>query len=443
MEHSSRRFRTWWLVLILCVGAAAASPLFALTDEEIFRDFRFNLSNPGARSLGLGGAFIAVADDATASLANPAGLMLLARPEFFTEIRYSNVDSSSIEQNLGGSASITSSTEPMKSLSPSFLSYVHPFKRFALGFSRVELINTSNVTSNQFALPFDPNNPSILFLLGGSGRIETTVSVWNLSGAVKLLDKLSLGATATFGFIDMRAGVSNVFTNTDPNDPVYNIPQTLYDTSIDDTDTDVSFNVGLHWRPFNKISFGAVYRGGLRFELEEKIFNDGFFGGGISAGMGSPLSTTLNTPDSYGAGVSYRPLNALTLSLDWVHIMYTDILDGFQGGLNVLTLFDPEAKFTVEDADEWHFGAEYVFSAGTIPWAARAGAYSDHNSRIYADFANGFSSFSTNDSFPPRDTVTHYTIGTGVVVKERFQIDAAADISEIANEFVLSTIFRF
>jgi hypothetical protein len=29
--------------------------------------------NPGARSLGLGGAFVALADDATAAYANPAG----------------------------------------------------------------------------------------------------------------------------------------------------------------------------------------------------------------------------------------------------------------------------------------------------------------------------------------------------------------------------------
>ena len=34
--------------------------LAALTDEEIFRDFRFNLINPGARSLAIGGAFISL-----------------------------------------------------------------------------------------------------------------------------------------------------------------------------------------------------------------------------------------------------------------------------------------------------------------------------------------------------------------------------------------------
>ena len=39
------------------------------------------LINPGARSIALGGAFAAIADDATAALANPAGLVQIVRPK--------------------------------------------------------------------------------------------------------------------------------------------------------------------------------------------------------------------------------------------------------------------------------------------------------------------------------------------------------------------------
>jgi len=49
---------------------------------------QFSFSNPGARSLGLGGAFVALADDATAAFANPAGLVQLTRPEVSIEGRY-------------------------------------------------------------------------------------------------------------------------------------------------------------------------------------------------------------------------------------------------------------------------------------------------------------------------------------------------------------------
>ena len=41
----------------------------------------FSFFPPGARSLGMGGTFIAIADDATAAEANPAGLVILSKPE--------------------------------------------------------------------------------------------------------------------------------------------------------------------------------------------------------------------------------------------------------------------------------------------------------------------------------------------------------------------------
>jgi long-subunit fatty acid transport protein len=47
----------------------------------------FSFSNPGARAMGLGGAFLALADDATAAFANPAGLVQLVRPEVSLELR--------------------------------------------------------------------------------------------------------------------------------------------------------------------------------------------------------------------------------------------------------------------------------------------------------------------------------------------------------------------
>jgi len=431
-----------WTAFVIGVALAVPAAAFAVTDEEVFRDFRFNLTNPGARSLGLGGAFIAISDDATASLSNPAGLMLLAKPEFFTEMRDTKADSSSIEQSLSGGVSIASSTDPRAVFSPSFISYVHPWKRFAAGISRVELNKSTNTTRNDFAP--DPNSQFGGFALGGTGSINTDLSVWNVTGAVKVTEKISFGATVAMGILNIQSGVNNFLTDTDPNSPNFSIPQTIYTTSINDTDTDVAFNVGVHWRPFSKISFGAVYRGGMQFSVAEILGNDGFFGGGFASSVGgSPLSTSFNTPDSWGAGVSWRPLAALTVSGDWVHIKYSDLLAGFQSGLNILTIFDNSANFTVDDADEFHIGGEWVFTAGSVPWAVRGGVFSEHNNRIFADFNGGRSSFSNNDSFPPRDTVTHYTIGSGIVVKGNFQIDAAANFSEISNEYVVSSIFRF
>ncbi|MDH3546177.1 MAG: hypothetical protein OEN22_03720, partial [Gammaproteobacteria bacterium] len=48
---------------------------------------QFSFSNPGARSMGFGGAFVALADDATAAFANPAGLVQITRAEISLEGR--------------------------------------------------------------------------------------------------------------------------------------------------------------------------------------------------------------------------------------------------------------------------------------------------------------------------------------------------------------------
>src|SRR5437016_2499324 len=71
------------LVLLL----AALPALARNTDIESLSGLQFNFGNPGARSLGMGGAFLGLADDASAAEANPAGLTILRKPEITIEAR--------------------------------------------------------------------------------------------------------------------------------------------------------------------------------------------------------------------------------------------------------------------------------------------------------------------------------------------------------------------
>src|SRR3954449_13319028 len=75
------------------VFAAIACSLVALplaaqnTDIESLSGLQFNFGNPGARTLGMGGAFLGLADDAAAAEPNPAGLTILRKPEISIEGR--------------------------------------------------------------------------------------------------------------------------------------------------------------------------------------------------------------------------------------------------------------------------------------------------------------------------------------------------------------------
>ena len=73
--------RRWCVgaLLPLIVTFVFARPAAAQTDEDHFQTLPFNFSNPGARPTAMGGAFIGLADDASAAVANPAGLTSLAK----------------------------------------------------------------------------------------------------------------------------------------------------------------------------------------------------------------------------------------------------------------------------------------------------------------------------------------------------------------------------
>jgi len=476
---------------LIALVLTASTPLFAITDEENFRDFRFNFINPGARALGLGGAFVAMADDSTATLANPAGLVWLKRPELFEEFRVRTVDATeTIEETPttvvapGVTGTISSSTEPKNTFSPSFFSYVYPAGKWAVGIARQELFNIDNRTTSENA--FDPNFLGGL-TFGGRGEIDTEISNWILSGSFKITDKLSVGASLVYGIMRMESRVNNVMIDKsgfliddgDPNTPclVCGLDIPFYTTEIDDSDTDLRYNLGISWNIVSQVTVAASYRKGSKFTVESEIaqfFDNGapFFSPNISdpSVIGPTTDVTFHVPDSYSLGVAYRPLDRLTISVEAARIEYEDLLDGFTSGMNVLTFKDcntsncspnnnhPGAKFVVEDRTEVHLGAEYIFTIGANPLAVRLGLYTDPDNRVRADFEehtlstfgffpanpqDGQSILSTNDSFPERDDELHITAGAGIVIQERFQVDVAVDFSDIADQYVLSSIYRF
>src|SRR5689334_18165061 len=61
--------------------------LAAQTNERLYENLDFHSETPAARPLGMGRAFVGLAEDATAALSNPAGLSNLLEQEFSLEFR--------------------------------------------------------------------------------------------------------------------------------------------------------------------------------------------------------------------------------------------------------------------------------------------------------------------------------------------------------------------
>src|SRR5687767_10795173 len=116
------------LMALLALPAAGQN-----VDIEAISGLQFNFGNPGARSLGMGGAFLGLADDASAAEANPAGLTILRKPEFSIELR--NYEEAQIFTTGGTFPEIerTPFTHYSNRVVPTFASAVFPWKTFVFG----------------------------------------------------------------------------------------------------------------------------------------------------------------------------------------------------------------------------------------------------------------------------------------------------------------------
>src|SRR2546428_10004454 len=141
------RSRQAWLVMIVLIGMAlpARGEAGGLSNTETFGGFQFNFNNPGARALGMGGAFIGVADDATAAVTNPAGLVILQRPELSGEVKFTrfrnNIKAFSNSPTDAPTATVPDKDFADSSTAPAFFSFVDPTHRLIVAVFMRELVN--------------------------------------------------------------------------------------------------------------------------------------------------------------------------------------------------------------------------------------------------------------------------------------------------------------
>ena len=183
--------------------------------------------NPGARSLGLGGAFVAVADDATAAWANPSGLMQLARPEISFEGRAWSEDREGVasnQSNLG------------------FLSFVLPRQKWSIA------IYAQTLTSLEFPTEWQVNNSEIEPLSG------LVIGNFGVSAALRLSEAVSIG----FGLTAFAGVFTEGSFDPDQTEPFWD----------DNAQNDAGATAGVLWNFSDAWAFGASYRSGADFTFD-------------------------------------------------------------------------------------------------------------------------------------------------------------------------------
>ena len=435
-------------IVVAVSTTLAAAAVAQVVNMDINSDLPYGLLAPGARGAGMGGAFTALADDSSAAYANPAGLLQVAEPEVAVEVRHQSFETPLIDGPGRYEFSRGELTTPppysnydSESTGLSYLSYVHPGREWSFGVYRSEVSRFSidAATEQVDAAGFREIGPRTI-------EADLDIAMYGAAAGWRALPRLWLGAAVTLQEFDYSA----VQRNARDGDGEWG-----HSASGDDVAAAATF--GVLWRPADAWRVGGSFRGGAEFEADYEFTCGTSATGARPAACrremvrdGQPLpelsgSTRFKLPDVASIGVAWSPTPAFTASVEYDRIEYSQMLDGLR---NSLTVANAPDHYTISDADDLHFGVEWIARrapGGVL--ALRAGAWleSEHSLRYTADMDERYyrqevavALFST-----PIEDEWHATAGVGFAAGARWRFDLAADLSKYRDAFVLSSVTRF
>ncbi|HVT43997.1 MAG TPA: hypothetical protein VMT00_06380 [Thermoanaerobaculia bacterium] len=437
------------------------------TDIEALAGINFNFGNPGARSLGMGGAFLGLADDASAAETNPAGLTILRKAEVSLEGRNFRVAQDVAVSGTFPDVINDEFSEFSRRAEVAFASVVFPAGNFAFAayyHQAVRYTNSATVLPlfdsrgrlvqqvPNFYLPRNGAPVSLercLEIIGQNPGDQSACLEFRILPFVTAVDvdlqtygaalawkmgTLSLGFAAKHQTFEQAAFTFREDFQGNPSSIAVQATGTLENGQlVIDEETDITYTIGFKWAPAASLSFGGVYKTGGEFDAP--TFAQ------VAGGTFSQLAeTTFHVPDVSGVGVSWRPMPVLTINVDAVKIDYSNLSDNFISiNEEIRALTDP---FETKDVTEIHAGAEYFF-ATRIPLAIRVGWWREpaHGLR-YRGPIDSPQRVASAILFPGTKDQNHRSVGVGLAWPN-FQLDAAYETSDSFKVGSLSGVFRF
>lgn len=429
-----------------------------LPAQESLQGMQFNISPPGARSLGMGGAFLGRADDATAAYANPAGLTNLFSMEISVEGRYNQFDTPYVN---GGDFpnDLNTETEDSSNTNLSFASFALPLNEnwvlAAYGQQFMDFDSAFEAGSIRVPVISPPGGPTSLALFATNNSTDIDITNYGLSLGWRLAESFSLGFGVSYYDFSMRASTERI-AQEGVAPPGFAPGEVINQQLSTGSDDDIGFNIGGLWKMTDTLSLGLVYRSAPEFNGTHMFIDNNPVGA-------DPFmrSFSFEAPDIYGVGLSWQPTDRWTIGLDVNRVNYSNLTSDMISPNNLV----PDAgeaeilsNLGIDDGTEVRLGVEYVFADMNNPLALRAGIWNDpahflesnntvdlNDLDISGDpdvFAQAVLASVYESLYRGGDDEIHYSFGLGMSF-ENFQIDAAADFSDIQNIVSVSGVFFF
>ena len=334
----------------------------------------FAVLGAGARPAGMGGAFTALADDASAASFNPAGLALLVRPEASVVVdgRRHRDDYSGFSHVEGGQVrTFGGSTSEFDAIVPSFAAFTVPFevasRNLCLQLSYQSLVDFTHHADRTLVEQTAAGVPPATL----RQRVDQDgeVVALSLAGAYQLTERLSLGVTVSRWQGDWS--FASAMTEEDPGDGTVGLR-----LSQDNEWAGWNATAGLLLR-YRYLNFGFAVRTPFSgdYTLESRLATDGV----PAFALPPRLDGTLDWPSSWTLGLAVKPLETWIVTADYAEYDWDDMLIrglGEDGDVEV-NFFDlrPPETSTTRNTGEWRFGNEVtLFPAGNVV-ALRAGYF--------------------------------------------------------------------
>jgi len=469
--------RTVLLLLSAACVAAVFAPAVAVAqvDGYHFTGVNFNFANPGARARGIGGAFVALADDATASLANPAGLAFLERQfslEVIRDQERAPVGQVTQEGLLSGTllplASFTAVTDPgrvwaeSESTRISNASFVLPIAGKAgvsLYYSSLADLNQDYRIGAGVACVDAGGSPLLAsagqtcggpvggdfprwmeFSLPQEVLVTLTTELMGAGFGWRFSDSFSIGASAALVEATFD-GLSSAMQIPTTDGDLVGTPSQLRST-VDGQD--YMYSAGILYRG-ERLGFGLSYRSETAFDiLSVQLDADG-------EPVFEEFAGEFRIPERLAAGLAWFAGDNWVIAAEYARIPYSVMPQGMPTQF-FTTREDFGVEYESSDVDEIHIGGEYTTFVAGKGWSIRVGYWREQTHLIYS--SQGYNDpvvdiadiFRASASLLNREldlNFDHFTAGFGASIGS-FRVDAAVDYStDAGTDFLLSGVLYF
>jgi long-subunit fatty acid transport protein len=402
----------------------------------------------------MGGAFVAVADDATATVANPAGLLLISRSEISLEARHTRVETPFLERGRLSGAITNEGTDtiagPVFGMSEgrdsgiAFLSGVYVpggARRWRLAAYRHELVRVDQSILANGYFQKDPQEFTSRRNLPQQGDRTLNVTGYGGTAAYQLRPELSVGAGLTVYDFSIDAVFRRFDTVGFLGPPNTNV--VLGRSEQHGDDTAVAPIVGAVFGTTDRapVRVGVMFRKGASFDYRTK------------SGLDPERTNRFRVPHTLSVGASVQPVKSadglpvLTLATEVTRVTYSRLREDFV--VDQTVGLGRAQDFFLDNGTELHFGAQYwpTLSHGAPQFRGGVWYDPDHSVKFEAHRPPPSPTDRLFDeamlvALGTGKTLVHYTGGVGFSLTSRFEVNAAVDLSSRSKIFSASVVVR-